>query len=265
LSRRRIASNIGFLFNYFYRINVDTSLKGSHVVVVGGTSGMGLALAQELLSQGTAVTVVGRSLAKLETACEYLRPWGAPQLQQADVTSEHEVQRLFERIGRLDHLVCTAADISGAYVMLEALDRSALERAINSKIVAPILLAKYAAPRLPAHGSMTFTSGIAAYRPRPKGVAVAAINAAIEGVVRAMAIELAPLRINAVSPGWVRTPIWEDVAGPDTDHMLASMAQRLPAGRVGTPGDIAHAIVFLLGNGYTTGTVLHVDGGHRLV
>jgi len=244
---------------------VDTSLKDSHVVVVGGNSGMGLALAQELLARGASVTIVGRSLAKLEAAREQLQASGTPRLEQVDVSSDQEVRGLFERIGPLDHLVCTAADISGAYVTLQALEASALERAMNSKIVAPILLAKYASPRLRAGGSMTFVSGIAAYRPRPKGIAVAAINAALEGVVRAMAVELAPIRVNAVSPGWVRTPIWKDVAGADADQMLEAMAQRLPVGRVGTPQDIAHAMVFLLGNGYTTGTVLHVDGGHRLV
>jgi NAD(P)-dependent dehydrogenase (short-subunit alcohol dehydrogenase family) len=80
-----------------------------------------------------------------------------------------------------------------------------------------------------------------------------------------MAVELAPLRVNAVSPGWVRTEIWEDVAGAETDALLASMAQRLPVGRVGMPQDIAEAFLFLMRNGYTTGTVLHIEGGHRLI
>lgn len=244
---------------------MGNSLAGQRVVVVGGSSGMGLALSAQLLSMHCEVLIVGRSLEKLDAAREGLRGFGTPHLHQADVTSEAQVQRLFEESGPVDHLVCTAADIRGAYELLPQLSLDALDRAIRSKVVAPILLAKHSAPQMRPQGSITLTSGVAAYRPRPKGIAVAAINAALEGVVRAMAVELAPLRINAVSPGWVRTPIWNDVAGADTEQLLASMAERLPVGRVGTADDIADAIVFLLGNGYTTGTVLHVDGGQRLV
>jgi len=234
-------------------------------MVVGGNSGMGLALCAALLSGGAEVLMVGRSRDKLEHAAASLRPLGAPLLHCADVTDEAAVRELFEAAGTLDHLVCTAADIRGAYTLLPELEMSALDRAIRSKVVAPILLAKHAAPRMSPGGSITLTSGIAAYRPRPRGVAVAAINAALEGAVRALAVELAPLRVNAVSPGWVRTPIWKDVAGDESDHLLAQMAAQLPVGRVGTPEDVADALLFLIGNGYTTGTVLHVEGGHRLV
>ncbi|MBX3618855.1 MAG: SDR family oxidoreductase [Rhizobacter sp.] len=245
--------------------HTESSLEGQHVVVVGGSSGMGLALAQTLLTRGARVALVGRSRDKLDAARAHLAACGSPRLLQADVTDEEAVRELFDDIGPLDHLVCTAADLGGAYVMLGSLERDALDRAMQSKVVAPILLAKHAAPRLSPHGSITFTSGIAAYRPRPKGVVVATINAALEGMVRAMAVELAPLRVNAVSPGWVRTPIWRDVAGSDTEPMLAAMAQRLPVGRIGAPDDVARAMLYLMGSGYTTGTVLHIDGGHRLV
>jgi NAD(P)-dependent dehydrogenase (short-subunit alcohol dehydrogenase family) len=239
--------------------------KDHHIAIVGGNSGMGLALAERLLAQGAAVTLVGRSRDKLEAARARLAGVGRPRLAQADVTSEDQVRALFERSGPLDHLVCTAADIGGSYVPLAELPAEAFQRALQSKVVAPLLLAKHALPCLSPRGSITFTSGIAAYRPRPRGVAVAAINAALEGMVRAMAVELAPVRVNAVSPGWVRTPIWRDVAGDEAERMLAEMAGRLPVGRVGRPEDIADAIAFLLGNGFTTGTVLHVEGGHRLV
>ncbi|WP_116522026.1 SDR family oxidoreductase [Achromobacter insuavis] len=244
---------------------MGNNLTGQRVMVVGGNSGMGLAVSAQLMRMGCQVLIVGRSRDKLDAARDALRPFGQAQLHPADVTDETQVQRLFEAVGAVDHLVCTAADIRGAYELLPQLSLDALDRAIRSKVVAPILLAKHGAPRMPSHGSITLTSGIAAYRPRPKGVAVAAINAALEGIMRAMAVELAPLRVNAVSPGWVRTPIWNDVAGADSEALLASMAERLPVGRVGSGEDIADAIVFLLGNGYTSGTVLHVDGGHRLV
>ncbi len=264
-ARRATIAHSNIPNTVFKEMSMDNSLAGQRIVVVGGSSGMGLALSARLLRMHCEVAIVGRSRAKLDAARAALREFGAPRLHQADVTSETQVQRLFEESGPVDHLVCTAADIRGAYELLPQLSLDALDRAIRSKVVAPILLARHGAPRMSPHGSITLTSGIAAYRPRPKGVAVAAINAALEGVVRAMAVELAPLRINAVSPGWVRTPIWNDVAGADSEPLLASMAERLPVGRVGTGDDIADAIVFLLGNGYTTGTVLHVDGGHRLV
>jgi len=226
---------------------------------------MGLALCEQLLQRQCEVLVAGRSRDKLEAAAARLAGMGKVSLHAADVTLEDEVRRLFAACGPLDDIVCTAADVRGAYELLPALALDAVDRAIRSKVIAPILLAKHGAQRLAAGGSLTLTSGIAAYRPRPRGVAVAAINAALEGVVRALAVELAPLRVNAVSPGWVRTPIWRDVAGAESDKMLAAMASSLPVGRVGTPQDIAQAILFLLTNGYTTGTVLHVEGGHRLV
>lgn len=244
---------------------MNNRMDGQRIVVVGGGSGMGLAVCGRLMRTGAEVVIVGRSREKLEAARQSLRDCGEPRLYPADVTREDEVRRLFGETGQVDHLVCTAADIRGAYELLPDLELDALDRAMHSKVVAPILLAKHGAANMPPQGSITLTSGIAAYRPRPKGVAVAAINAALEGVVRAMAVELAPLRVNAVSPGWVRTPIWNDVAGADSDRLLASMAEQLPVGRVGTPDDIADAVLFLLGNGYTTGTVLHVEGGHRLV
>lgn len=149
--------------------------------------------------------------------------------------------------------------------MLSAFDLAAAQRAVESKIFGPLLLAKFGAAKLARGGSITVTSGIAAYRPTTKGSVVATINAALEGLVRALAIELAPLRVNAVSPGWVDTPIWTAVAGDRKDEILDAMAKRLPVGRIGRGEDIADAITFLMDSGFTTGTVLHVEGGHRLI
>ena len=99
----------------------------------------------------------------------------------------------------------------------------------------------------------------------PGGAVIAAVNGALTSLVRALALELAPTRVNAVSPGWVDTPVWEQIAGERKAALHAQMSERLPVRRIGTVTDLAHAILFLTQNQFTTGTVLSVDGGHRLV
>jgi NAD(P)-dependent dehydrogenase (short-subunit alcohol dehydrogenase family) len=165
----------------------------------------------------------------------------------------------------VDHIVSTAADIAGAYELLPELTLAAARKVIDSKFIGPLLLAKYGSPRLRPDGSITFTSGIAAYRPAPRGSVVAGVNGALESLAYALAVELAPVRVNVVSPGWVDTPIWQHVAGAEARAKLDAMAQKLPVGRIGSPEDIADGIRFLMRNGFVTGSVLHLDGGHRLV
>ena len=240
-------------------------IANKKILVAGGGSGMGLALAKNCLEAGAQVIIAGRNADRLARACEELhRPYQLKAVV-ADIAREDQVANLFDQAGPIDHVVSTAADIAGAYELLPSLDLEAAQRVVESKLYGPLLLAKYGAPKLSTAGSITFVSGIAAYRPAPRGAVVAAVNAALEGLVRALAIELAPIRVNAVSPGWVDTSIWTFVAGDKKDETLTAMAQRLPVGRVGQPVDIADAIAFLMGNTFTTGTILHVEGGHRLV
>lgn len=238
--------------------------KIEHVLVVGGSSGMGLALARSLLADGAQVTIVGRSETRLAEAQKSLSDFAGLRAIAADVTQEDQVARLFENTGPLDHIVTTAADIEGAYQLLPSLKIAAARRVVDSKFLGPLLLAKYGAPVLSPTGSITFTSGIAAYRPAPRGSVVAAINGALASLAAALAVELGPIRVNVVSPGWVDSPIWTHVAGDAKASTLDAMAKRLPVGRIGQPDDIADAIRFLMRNGFVTGTVLHVEGGHRL-
>ncbi len=226
---------------------------------------MGLAFAERMLASGAMVTIVGRSSERLANAREKLSHLPGLATVAADATHEDEVASLFDSIGSLHHIVWTAADVSGVYVPLSDMDTAVARRVVDSKVIAPLLLAKHGAPRLVAGGSITLTSGIAAYRPAPRGSVVAAINGAIESLVYALAVELAPIRVNAVSPGWADTPIWDSVAGPGKTEALASMARRLLVRRIGRPSDIAHAIECVMRNGFMTGTVVHVDGGQRLV
>ena len=235
------------------------------VLIAGGSSGMGLALAERLLHEDCAVTIVGRSPGKLSAAREQLKNSPLLETFAADITQEDQLVRLFEQCSRPDHIVCTAADLEGAYRLLPDIDVAAVRKAMDSKLLGPLLLAKHGAAALPAGGSITFTSGIAYCRPMARGSVVAAINGGLNSLAYALAVELAPIRVNAVSPGWVDTPIWELVAGDAAPGMLEAMARKLPAGRIGHADDIAEAICFLMRNRFTTGSVLHVDGGHRLV
>ncbi|HEY9338931.1 MAG TPA: SDR family oxidoreductase [Kribbella sp.] len=231
-----------------------------HVVIVGGSSGMGRALAAELVAQGSEVTVAGRSADKLD---DVRRELGVRTVAM-DVGVEQDIERLFAVTGTVSHIVTTAADVGGAYQPIAAYDVRAARSAVDSKLLGPLLLAKHGAPLLEPGGSIVFTSGIAAYRPGPRASLLAALNGALASLAAALAVELAPLRVNVVSPGWVDTPIWQDVAGDAAPETLAAMAARLPVGRIGRTQDIAAAIIALLRNGFITGTVLHADGGHRL-
>lgn len=237
-------------------------------VVIGGGSGMGRAIAASLLAEGGEVTIVGRSAQRLQDTARELRsaaPESGGKLDAValDVGAESQVARLFSDLGPVDHVITTAGDTTGAYGPVDTFDFANGRGFIDTKLVGSMLLAKHA--RITPGGSLTFTSGIAAYRPAVGGFMVAAVNGALENLAYALAIELGPTRVNVVSPGWVRTGIWDKLAWPDKEERLAAMAERLPAGRLGMPEDIAAAVLSLLRNRFVTGTVLHVDGGHRLV
>jgi len=231
------------------------------VLVAGGGSGIGLGVAKAALARGAHVVLVGRTREKLDRALASLDDTSRARAISADITREADVIELFAALPELDHLIVTAASL--AYQPIVSFELEAARRALESKLLGALLIAKHGAPRLRTSGSITFTTGVAASRPMPRGSIVGAVNGALDAFVRGAAIELKPVRINALSPGWVDTELWDLVGG--TKAAFAGMAERLPVGRIGTPEDLAHAAIFLMENEFTTGTVLHVDGGHRFV
>ena len=238
------------------------------IVVIGGSSGIGLAVARRSLDDGATVVIAGRSQQRLDAARADLARTGPPagrlSAHPVDIGDPAQVTRLFERVGTLSHLVVTAADLP--YGPVVSLSEDSMVRAVRSKILGPLFAAQQAAPRITKPGSITFTSGIAASRPAPGGALAATVNGALESMVLALALELAPIRVNAVSPGWVDTPVWDRLATPDVKNaMMADLAARLPARRLGRPEDIANAVAFLIADDFVTGTVLHAEGAQVLV
>ena len=238
------------------------------IVVIGGSSGIGLAVARRSLDDGATVVIAGRSQQRLDATRADLARTGPPagrlSAHPVDIGDPAQVTRLFERVGTLSHLVVTAADLP--YGPVVSLSEDSILRAVRSKILGPLFAAQQAAPRITKPGSITFTSGIAASRPAPGGALAATVNGALESMVLALALELAPIRVNAVSPGWVDTPVWDRLATPDVKNArMADLAARLPARRLGRPEDIANAVAFLIADTFVTGTVLHAEGAQVLV
>ncbi len=228
-------------------------LAGKKVVVVGGSSGIGLSTAELARRKGADVIIASRIAAKLDPIAERLNAIAIP----TDVTSDDSVASLFKATGPVDHVVVTAAQLrSGPFKTVPMDDvRSTLE----SKVWGAWRVARAAQFR--PGGSLTLVSGFLSVRPRPNSAIVAVVNGALESLARALALELAPVRVNCVSPGIIDTPIRAAMPEEARKDMLAKTAASLPVGRVGLGDDIAQQIVAFMRNGFATGSIVYLDGG----
>lgn len=238
-----------------------TILEHQKIVVVGGSSGVGLGVARAARAAGAHVVIAGRSKDRLRDAAETL---GSVTAIPVDMADETAVQRLFAEVGGFDHLVITAGGPTPSFAVAE-FDLAVASGFVAEKLLGAVLLAKHAVAGLRRSGSITFTSGIVKDKPAPGGGVVAAVAGAFTSLARALAIELAPTRVNVVSPGWVDTPMWDILAGEAKHGMFEEMGARLPAGSVPGPEDIAPAYLYLMESSFTTGETLRIDGGQALV
>lgn len=233
------------------------SLSNQTVVVIGGSSGIGLAVARGALRLGARVIVGGRDTERLATAAA-----SNPGLETAtlDITREDEVAAFFERAGALDHLVVTAGALIGSSP-LRALDVAVMRDAFDVKLTGSLIAAKHAAQRLRPGGSIGFTSGVLARKPSPQAVVKTAINAALEAAARQLARELAPLRVYAISPGPVNTPSWRLMDDASRSAMFDKLGSTLPVGFAASDDDTAAGYLFAMQARALTGAVIDLDSG----
>ncbi|MDH4580748.1 SDR family oxidoreductase [Pseudomonas sp. BN415] len=238
------------------------SLEGQHVVIIGGGSGMGLATAIHAHKLGAKVTIASRNITKLEAARAQVGDRCVAV--QVDGSDEASMKQLFEVVGPIDHIFLTA----GAHPRVPVRDAvfEDVRPGIDTRFWSCFFACKYGQLQLRRDGSITFISGVGVFKPGISGESIAVAGAgAVDAFARSMALELRPIRVNALSPGATDTEFSRKLVGEHFAAVAEQWAAKLPVGRVGRTDDMAHAAIFLMTNGYVTGTTLHVEGGYRLV
>jgi NAD(P)-dependent dehydrogenase (short-subunit alcohol dehydrogenase family) len=237
-------------------------LHNKRVVILGGSSGIGLAVAEQAASQGAKLVIASSNAERVQKAVEKLE--GNAQGHTLDLTDESAVENFFAKLGAFDHLVFTAGDQLRLHD-LAATDLQQARRAFELRYWSALAAVKYGSKSIRKGGSIVLTTGIAGQRPHKGWVVAASVCGTIEALTRALALELAPIRVNAVSPGVVRTNLWQNMTAAERERLYESVGSSLPVGRVGEAHDIAQAYLFLMQEEFSTGQTLVVDGGTVLV
>jgi NAD(P)-dependent dehydrogenase (short-subunit alcohol dehydrogenase family) len=243
-----------------YAMSVPT-LRDQRVVIIGGTSGIGLAVAEGALAEGATVMVGSSGKATVEAALSHLGQGAAGA--SVNVRDEASVADFFKQAGAFDHLVFTAGDWGRAMSSMSVaqMDIDAARDGMAVRFWGALLAVKHAQEQISPRGSITLTDGVMAHRPQKGAPLSTAFGGAIEHLAAGLAVDLAPLRVNAVCPGFVLTDVWKDTP----EEQVKRMTARLPVPRGGEPAEVAQAYLYLMRATYTTGQVLIVDGGLTLV
>lgn len=224
---------------------MSENLADKRVLVVGGGRGIGAEVARRAEAAGARVVVAARSGAEV----------------RVDVTDEDTIAAAAETLGAFDHVVSTAA--AHHDVPVPELEHSGIVAAFGAKVFGPLLLAKHFAPRMPEGGSFLFFSGIVGWKPKPGTVVKGTANAALAALVTHLAVELGPLRVNAIAPGITDSGTWDALPAERRTALLGNAASGSLVGRVGGLDDVADTALWLLSAGWVTGETIHVDGGTR--
>ena len=236
------------------------SLQGSRVIIVGGSSGLGLATAQAALARGAQVAVTGRSLERLRAV---QAEFGGLETAAVDALDEEAMQTFLQSRDGIDHLFVTI----GSYVADHHLEpaMNSLRGPLDTRLVSALHATKYALVKMSKRGSITLMSGTAVARPIPGTSLSSASCGAVEGLMRGLAVDLAPIRVNALRAGFFDTPFLDEALGNQRAAVVADLEARLLVGRIGRPEEAAAAVIFMMETGYVTGSCLTIDGGGSLI
>jgi NAD(P)-dependent dehydrogenase (short-subunit alcohol dehydrogenase family) len=237
-------------------------LKDKQVLILGGSAGMGLATGIAAAQEGAIVTLVSKNQGRLEAAAAQMP--GDTAIHAVDLSDENAIRIFFDGFGNFDHLVYTAGE-NLSLAGIKDLDLDGGRAYFNIRYWGAVAAVKYGAPHINPGGAITLTSGIAAIKPNAGWSIGSSICAAMESFTRVMAVELAPVRVNIVSPGLVRTNLWDSLPPADRDGLFATVANTLPVGYVATPDEIAQTYLYLMKQSYSTGQQVIVDGGNMLL
>ncbi|MER9486503.1 SDR family oxidoreductase [Mesorhizobium sp. M0563] len=240
----------------------EQSLSNQRVVIVGGTSGMGMGAARAACQAGADVIALGRRPSARMVAEQ--RVHGSITFQSLDMTDDTAVEQMFETLGTLDHLLITATPPSPGGPFLSQTMANA-QAVLHGKLLGSWSCARHAAPRMPKGGSITFTTGGLVTKPRMGASMMMVAFAGLEALTRALALELGPIRVNTIRPGVIDSEMWAGMPQAKRAAFFAPVRQRFPAGRVGKIDDIGKAALFLMANDFVTGAVIEVSGGETLV
>jgi NAD(P)-dependent dehydrogenase (short-subunit alcohol dehydrogenase family) len=235
-----------------------TSLAGKRVLVIGGSSGIGLAAAKAAAQAGAHVTIAARSQDRLVKAAADISH--GVVTRTIDTSDDKSVEDFF-RNSVWDHIVASAG--AGGRGKLPEMAVADAQAIMNTKFWGYFRIAR--AAKISPSGSLTFIGGKLAARPTPGTALIASVNSAIEGLTRGLALDLAPTRVNTISPGVIDTPLWDQMAPAARQAMYQNAGETLPARRIGQPEDVAQALVFLMTNPFATGMVMNLEGGALLV
>lgn len=240
---------------------MGNTLQGKTVVVVGRGSGIARAVALLAHSEGARVVAAGRDKAKLASAYSAIQGSDITT-EVVDITDDASIAALADRVGAVDHVVSTAS--ARARGKLADLERHNLRQSFDTKVIGPTMLAKYFASPINPGGSFVLFSGVQAFKLNVGYLGVGITNGAVDFLARWLAVELAPIRVNAISPGVIDTGAWDSLGEDGKRAYFERIAAGNPAGRIGTPDDIADAVLFAMTNTFLTGITLKVDGGEPL-